>query len=350
MWMTGENKGRYFMKIRRFIAAVLAVLALSAFAGCKKHDKDQTDTTEKNDETVSEDNPESTASVADVNADIKNSRYFLGIDLDGWYHWNKVGDGFQDGSKYTSFREKKYNSRGDIVSSVEYEPVSPGNYDEIKRLYEYTYNSDGTVKEIRRSSDIPVTYRYEYDNAKRISKIFVSETSYEAAYTMTFSYNKNGKPVGVSCNYWSAAFLYDGKGNLIKNGKKFSDGIVETVYYEYNDKGDVMRKTNSTQYSDSSFKGVTEYEYDENGALIKLSSNDSYGTMTERVYKNDAYGNPVEIKETKTSNGDFISSYSYTYSYEYETAKISVTRSDGDKKIYEYQKNESILMPESAEF
>ena len=70
------------MKIRRFIAAVLAILALAAFAGCKKHDKDQTDTTGKNDETVSEDNPESTASVADVNADIKNSRYFLGIDLD----------------------------------------------------------------------------------------------------------------------------------------------------------------------------------------------------------------------------------------------------------------------------
>ena len=113
------------MKIRRFIAAVLAVLALAAFAGCKKHDKDQTDTTEKNDETVSEDSPESTASVADVNADIKNSRYFLGIDLDGWYHWNKVGDGFQDGSKYTALREKKYNSRGDIVSSVVYEPISP---------------------------------------------------------------------------------------------------------------------------------------------------------------------------------------------------------------------------------
>ena len=84
------------MKIRRFIAAVLAVLALSAFVGCKKHDKDQTDTTGKNDETVSEDSSESTASVADVNANIKNSRYFLGIDLDGWYHWNKVGDGFQD--------------------------------------------------------------------------------------------------------------------------------------------------------------------------------------------------------------------------------------------------------------
>lgn len=47
MWMTGEIKGRYFMKIRRFIAAVLAILALAAFAGCKKHDKGQTVTTGK---------------------------------------------------------------------------------------------------------------------------------------------------------------------------------------------------------------------------------------------------------------------------------------------------------------
>ncbi len=90
------------MKIRRFIAAALAVLALSAFAGCKKHDKDQTDTTGKNDETVSEDNSESTAPGADVNADIKNSRYFLGIDLDGWYHWNQTSSGYQKDTTYTA--------------------------------------------------------------------------------------------------------------------------------------------------------------------------------------------------------------------------------------------------------
>lgn len=77
---------------------------------------------------------------------------------------------------------------------------------------------------------------------------------------------------------------------------------------------------------------MTEYKYDDRGALIKLVSTNSYGSTIEKEYKNDAYGNPVEIKETKTSNRDFISSYSYTYSYEYETAKISVTRSDGDKK------------------
>ena len=64
------------MKIRRFIAAVLAILALAAFAGCKKHAKDQTVTTGKNDETVSEDSSESTASVADVNANTKKLQVF----------------------------------------------------------------------------------------------------------------------------------------------------------------------------------------------------------------------------------------------------------------------------------
>lgn len=180
------------MKIRRFIAAVLAILALAAFAGCKKHDKGQTVTTGKNDETVSEDSSESTASVADVNANIKNSRYFLGIDLDGWYHWNKVGDGFQDGSKYTALREKKYNSRGDIVSSVVYEPISPGNYHEDWRLFAYSYNGDGTVKEVRRSGDFPATYLYEYDAAKRITKINASPAD-EDTYDMTFSYDKTGR-------------------------------------------------------------------------------------------------------------------------------------------------------------
>lgn len=279
----------------------------------------------------------------------KNSRYFLGIDLDGWYHWNKVGDGFQDGLKYTSLQEKKYNSRGDIVSSVVYEPISPGNYHEDRRLFAYSYNGDGTVKEVRCSGYFPATYLYEYDAAKRITKINASPAD-EDTYDMTFSYDKNGTLLNVKCKYWDIVFSYNNGGKLIKRVQTTYEGFVNTFAYEYNGRGDVIRKTESNKFPSSSFKGVTEYKYDERGALIKLVSTDSYGSTIEKEYKNDAYGNPVEIKETKTSNGDFISSYSYTYSYEYETAKISVTRSDGDKKIYEYQKNESIVTPETNLF
>lgn len=339
------------MKIRRFIAAVLAILALAAFAGCKKHDKDQTDTTEKNDETVSEDSSESTASVADVNADIKNSKYFLGIDLDGWYHWNKVGDGFQDGSKYTSFREKKYNLRGDIVSSVEYEPISPGNYDEIKRLYEYTYNSDGTVKEIRRSGDIPVTYRYEYDSEKRITKITSAEPSGEVTATLNFSYDKHGRLAEKSDFYGSTAFSYDGNGRLVKSERNSSEAasesFTETFTYKYNSDGDIVRQTYTVKNPFNTSKIITEYEYGERGALIRLTVRDSFGAETEKEYKNDAYGNPVEIKETRFQDGEAGSTEVISYSYEYETSKIAVTGTDGSKTTYEYQKNKSIVTPET---
>ena len=37
-----------------------------------------------------------------------------------------------------------------------------------------------------------------------------------------------------------------------------------------------------------------------------------------------------------------------SYSYEYETAKIAVTGTDGSKTTYEYQKNKSIVTPETA--
>ncbi|MCI7339178.1 MAG: hypothetical protein MSH46_02940 [Oscillospiraceae bacterium] len=36
-----------------------------------------------------------------------------------------------------------------------------------------------------------------------------------------------------------------------------------------------------------------------------------------------------------------------SYSYEYETAKIAVTGTDGSKTTYEYQKNKSIVTPET---
>lgn len=205
------------------------------------------------------------------------------------------------------------------------------------------------MKEVRCSGDFPAIYLYEYDAAKRITKINASPAD-EDTYDMTFSYDKNGTLLNVKCKYWDIVFSYNNDGKLIKKVQTTYEGFVNTFAYEYNGRGDIIRKTESNKFPSSSFKGVTEYKYDERGALIKLVSTDSYGSTIEKEYKNDAYGNPVEIKETKTSNGDFISSYSYTYSYEYETAKIAVTRSDGDKKIYEYQKNESIVTPETNLF
>ncbi len=340
------------MKIRRFIAAVLAVLALSAFAGCKKHDKDQTVTTGKNDETVSEDSSESTASVADVNADIKNSRYFLGIDLDGWYHWNQTSSGYQKDTTYTASWTKEYNSRGDLVSYITYVLISAGNFSAEKRSYGYTYNSDGTVKEISRSGHSQGTYRYEYDSEKRITKITSAEPSGEVTATLNFLYDKHGRLAEKSDFYGSTVFSYDGKGRLVKSERNSSEAasesFTETFTYKYNSDGDIVRQTYTVKNPFNTSKIITEYEYDERGALIRLTVRDSFGAETEKEYKNDAYGNPVEIKETRFQDGEAGSTEVISYSYEYETAKIAVTGTDGSKTTYEYQKNKSIVTPETA--
>ena len=108
-----------------------------------------------------------------------------------------------------------------------------------------------------------------------------------------------------------------------------------------------MRQTYTVKNPFNMSKIITEYEYDERGALIRLTVRDSFGAETEKEYKNDAYGNPVEIKETRFQDGEAGSTEVISYSYEYETAKIAVTGTDGSKTTYEYQKNKSIVTPET---
>lgn len=233
--------GRDSLKIRRFIAALLAALMLSAFAGCSVKQDTGKETLGaadgKTDEAVSEQKDESPASDANDPAsdsdgntsapdgntvspnggsrsgsgkpagqtqkptsaptaatgkpDVKKSKYFLGTDLDGWYHWNQIGEGFQRNTEYIAIWDKEYNSRGNIVKQSSYDRLG----DEIRPygqcFYEYSYNGDGTVKEIRRSGYFPATFRYEYDAAKRITKVTKSDPATgEVTDTLTLSYNK----------------------------------------------------------------------------------------------------------------------------------------------------------------
>ena len=142
------------MKIRRFIAALLAALMLSAFAGCSVKQDTGRETLGaadgKTDEAVSEQKDESPASDGNIPApdgstpapggntvspnggsqsgsgkpagqtqkptsaptaatakpDVKKSKYFLGTDLDGWYHWNQIGEGFQGNTEYIAIWDK----------------------------------------------------------------------------------------------------------------------------------------------------------------------------------------------------------------------------------------------------
>ena len=143
---------------------------------------------------------------------------------------------------------------------------------------------------------------------------------------------------------------YDGSGRVSKKEKVYSGGLVKSYKYEYNSRNDISRKTEDVKQSDDYLKNVTDYKYDENGALIKLTVKSSDGSSQESVYTNDKYGNPVNIKVTKTANGKTVSSHTYPYTYKYESNRITVTEHDGSKKIYEYHKNQSIMLDDSRIF
>ena len=64
---------------------------------------------------------------------------------------------------------------------------------------------------------------------------------------------------------------YDGREESQKKEKVYSGGLVKSYKYEYNSRNDISRKTEEVKQSDDYLKNVTDYKYDENGALIKLT-------------------------------------------------------------------------------
>lgn len=386
------------MNIRRLVAAALALLMLLSFVGCKTVDKttdkklpsssgssneaiseEQSENTEQESSATPSDSSDNsasaseggstaketqnqsggTATTAQLKPDIKKSRNFLGTDLDGWYNWALAGKGYNEGANYIKVWAEEFDSHDNLVKRVSYKTLDGESIPSITTTYEYTYNGNGTVKEIRTNGGNGYIYSYEYDSAKRITKISVVEPiSGDTMNSYKFTYNKSGKLIGVDSGKvadmdgteYKITVSYDGSGRVSKKEKVYSGGLVKSYKYEYNSRNDISRKTEEVKQSDDYLKNVTDYKYDENGALIKLTVKSSDGSSQESVYTNDKYGNPVSIKVTKTANGKTVSSHSYPYTYKYESNRITVTEHDGSKKIYEYHKNQSIMLDDSRIF
>lgn len=386
------------MNIRRLVAAALALLMLLSFVGCKTVDKttdkklpsssgssneaiseEQSENTEQESSATPSDSSDNsasaseggstaketqnqsggTATTAQLKPDIKKSRNFLGTDLDGWYNWALAGKGYNEGANYIKVWAEEFDSHDNLVKRVSYKTLDGESIPSITTTYEYTYNGNGTVKEIRTNGGNGYIYSYEYDSAKRITKISVVEPiSGDTMNSYKFTYNKSGKLIGVDSGKvagmdgteYKITVSYDGSGRVSKKEKVYSGGLVKSYKYEYNSRNGISRKTEEVKQSDDYLKNVTDYKYDENGALIKLTVKSSDGSSQESVYTNDKYGNPVSIKVTKTANGKTVSSHSYPYTYKYESNRITVTEHDGSKKIYEYHKNQSIMLDDSRIF
>ena len=278
------------MNIKRLLAVILAVLALLSFVGCnvkKDTGKEPLNAAGgKADEAMSENQPESTDAQASDTAseaagneasssgtaetaketqkptaaatarpnkpDVKKSKYFLGTDLDGWYNWALAGKGYNEGANYIKVWTEEFDSHDNLVKRVSYKTLDGESIPSITTTYEYTYNSNGTVKEIRTDGGNGYIYSYEYDSAKRITKISVVEPiSGDTMNSYKFTYNKSGKLIGVDSGRvagmdgteYKITVSYDGSGRVSKKEKVYSGGLVKSYKYEYNSRNDISRKT-----------------------------------------------------------------------------------------------------------
>ncbi len=363
------------MKTKRIIAAVLAFLALTSFAGCKKEKKSpytghaaiRTNASENRDEAVSgqtdnynDEQTENAKSVQqtkgksstpkdDAGASSTNSRYsryFIGYrlyddySLDKWNHWDTVNEGFWDSNgNYYQNTVSKYNSHGDIVKYTAYDIFSQDNNEATAINYNYVYNNDGTVKEFTDSSKQGLRYCYKYDTNKRPARISaVDEGNGDETYVLNLSYDKNGRLAYADDGNCRATFTYDKNGNLIKKERSYSAGDLAIQTYKYNSRNDVVEATHNILLSSYT------YEYDKNGFLIKIIEKGS-DYMCETEYKNDKYGNPIEEKHTTKENGKVTSTYTYTYSYTYNASSIVVIGKETNRTTYteyEYHANRKL--------
>lgn len=138
--------------MKKFMAALLAFAAVILFAGCGG-------------KTVDTDSTLQGESIADaqMNSDGQASKvisaYYLGIGLDKESRWKMTEEDKQsaDGN-YIKNKATEYDSHGNSLRSD-------------TDTYKYTYNGDGTVKEITRSGSRECVYSYKYDSDKKISQI-----------------------------------------------------------------------------------------------------------------------------------------------------------------------------------
>ena len=135
--------------MKKFMAALLAFAAVILFAGCGG-------------KTVDADSTLQGESIADAQTNSGGqaskviSAYYLGIGFDKESRWKMTEEDKQsaDGN-YIKNKATEYDSHGNPLSSD-------------TDTYKYTYNGDGTVKEITRSGSRECVYSYKYDSDKKI--------------------------------------------------------------------------------------------------------------------------------------------------------------------------------------
>ena len=144
--------------------------------------------------------------------------------------------------------------------------------------------------------------------------------------------------------------LYKADGTLIQNEycEYFPDGKIrhyegyscygreiriKNTYYEYDENGKISVETRKNEYGESK----TVYKYDANGRKIEVKEIDTNGKEQKTVYKYDANGRKIEVKEIDANGKEQKTVYEYDENGK-KTLEMKYNKSNEltEKCIWEY--------------
>ncbi len=169
-------------------------------------------------------------------------------------------------------------------------------------------------------------YKYIYDKNGNLAQIDWYDDSNKLCQSTELDYHENGTLSHISHydHLNASAFLtetkYDEYGNIISvyDYDDYSNNSVTNISYDYDDKGNILRKTEYCGYNQ--VISDTEYEYDQKGNLTFKTEHNPESRLAKNVYKYEYDSDNKLVLETLSYEHSF-ETYEEVYKYEYEYNK-----------------------------
>ena len=233
------------------------------------------------------------------------------------YEYDAVGRLAREDKGNGTYSTYDYFSTGELQSLIHYAPD-----DSVNARFDYTYDALGRQASM---ATLDGSWKYGYDAVGQlISAVFDSTNEDIPDQNLVYVYDAAGNRIqsvenGVTTNYVT---------NNLNQYEQVGDAT-----YEYDDDGNLIRKTDST--------GITTYNYNTDNRLARITTPDNI--VTE--YEYDVFGNRTatvrggerteylidpfgfgDVVGEYSSNGDLVANYAHGLGLE--------SRSDSDSREY----------------
>lgn len=264
------------MKIKKWIALLLATVMLVSLAACSDTNSGSKKRSSKDGDLVTV--YLFTEGTADIETDIETDIVTLTCTYDD--DWNLVKIGSPDSGEVSAYMEFDYDSDGNLIQIDDY------NYGVKEYQVTFTYNESGQVVqrcEARFDNDEYVTdnvteyvTEYEYDENGFLTWMSVDNPAYDSSTLSHFEYDEEGKLAREIREGSVVEYTYDKNGNRVLVVVSYNDG--PTYQYE-------------SVYDESARLTHEYFVYDEGGRLTLESRPSERGEdpVIENIYEDDAF-------------------------------------------------------------